>query len=79
MVYRNTPPPDPLRREHRRLWDLLPRLLIRQSQLEALARRTPRQQRELVVLRGQVDVLRRQSHRISEVLRAEARGPHPEG
>jgi hypothetical protein len=72
-------PDDPLRREHRRLWDRLPRLLIRLAQLQALPRRTGRQDRELEVLQGQVEVLRRQSHRISEVLRAEARAARLQG
>ena len=62
---------DPLYGEHRRIWTLVAALVGRLSELEAEPRPSADQALEIRLLLGQVHRLRRQSERISEVLRDE--------
>lgn len=63
---------DPLIAQHARLWAQLDRLLLRRADLRRRSRRSEAQEQEMARIEATVDELRRQSHRISEVLRAEA-------
>jgi len=66
---------DPLHREHCRIWRVLPALVARLAELEALGTPTEDEALEVSVLWGQVRRLRQQSLRICEVLRDEAWSP----
>jgi len=63
---------DPLYGEHQRIWTVVVALVERLSELEAEVRPTEDQELEIRLLVAQVRRLRRQSERISEVLRDEA-------
>lgn len=62
---------DPLYAEHRRLWEVIPQLVNRLGELDALPNPTEDEQREIELLFGQIAQLRRMTVRICEVWRAE--------
>ncbi len=66
---------DPLYREHCRIWRVLPALVARLAELEALGAPTEEDALEVTLILGQLRRLRRQSVRICELLRDEAWSP----